>query len=134
LEREKQLMAKIGQLMVGQENHVKREQELLDQLNTYTNQKKTYNHLGCYTDAGGANRLLNELFSDAPDMTVDKCESACQGYKYYGLRNSKWCYCGNSFARPTETKAQADCSLPCVGNKDQKCGGPAGIDIHMRDD
>ncbi|CAN9264226.1 unnamed protein product [Alternaria alternata] len=129
LEREQQLMAKITGLTDSEQKHVTREQELLDQLSTY--QKKTYTYQGCLIDSG--NRVLGDKsFMNEPNITVEKCETLCAGFKYFGVQNGKECFCGNTFKYATQHKPESDCSSPCTGDKNQKCGGGYRSNVYAK--
>jgi hypothetical protein len=113
-------MTQITGLTESEQKHVTREQELLEQLSTY--QKKTYAYQGCFTDS--KNRVLGDksTLEDA-NLTVERCETICSGFKYFGIQNTNECYCGNMFKNPTQHKPESECDKACKGNKNQKCGG-----------
>lgn len=129
LEREKKLMTKITELTDSEQKHVTREQELLDQLSTY--QKKTTTYLGCLTD--GDNRVLGDKkFQNDPNMTVERCGTLCAGFNYFGVQWGKECYCGNTFKYATQHKPESDCSRPCAGDANQKCGGGHRSNVYAK--
>ncbi|OWY46760.1 WSC-like protein [Alternaria alternata] len=129
LEREQQLMTKITELTDSEQKHVTREQELLDQLSTY--QKKTTTYLGCLTD--GDNRVLGDKkFQNDPNMTVERCGTLCAGFNYFGVQWGQECYCGNTFKYATQHKPESDCSRPCTGDKNQKCGGSHRSNVYAK--
>ena len=53
-----------------------------------------YASQGCVQEVVG--RLLPEVQTSAPNMTVDQCTSLCAGYGYgvAGLEYADECYCG----------------------------------------
>ncbi|CAN9174240.1 unnamed protein product [Alternaria alternata] len=129
LEREQQLMTKITELTDSEQKHVTREQELLDQLSTY--QKKTTTYLGCLVDSN--NRVLGDKsFLNQPNLTVEGCETLCAGFKYFGVQFGRECYCGNTFKYATQHKPESDCSYPCTGDKNQKCGGGHRSNVYAK--
>ncbi|KAL0929910.1 WSC domain-containing protein-like protein 5 [Colletotrichum truncatum] len=62
-------------------------------------------------------------------MTVEKCATACAGYKYFGLEYGRECFCGNTINSDSVETPIGDCSFPCPGNPSQKCG--AGNRLNM---
>lgn len=118
-ERERQLNVENASLTKGQQDIAAREQALLKQLATYQN-KPTYTYQGCFTDS--ALRVLNGKTIPDANITVERCESMCRGYKYFGLQWNE-CFCGQSFAQPTQHRDDKECHVECLGDKTQKCGG-----------
>ncbi|CAN9131097.1 unnamed protein product [Alternaria alternata] len=128
-EREQQLKDENASLTKAQQDLTEREQALKNQLTAYQN-KPAYTYQGCFTDS--AERVLNKKQVSEPAMTVQRCESICTGYKYYGLQFSTYCFCGQSFAQPTQHKGEEECSSVCPGNKAQKCGGGYRNSLYSR--
>ncbi|MBF0287397.1 MAG: WSC domain-containing protein [SAR324 cluster bacterium] len=82
------------------------------------------NYLGCFKDS-------NNPFDMGPywkrpggnKNSVDWCINHCRGknYKYAGLQYAVSCACGNTYGNQGRAP-EKDCSMPCPGNKNQKCG------------
>jgi hypothetical protein len=102
---------------------------LKDQLAAYKN-APAYVYLGCFWDFKP--RVLNSKDTYDGAMTVQKCEAFCKGYKYYGLQQSSYCFCGNSFAVNTKSRPESDCSSNCSGNNRQKRGATAANSLYAR--
>lgn len=117
--REQALMDMNALLTKGEQDIAAREQALLKQLATYQN-KPTYTYQGCFTDS--ANRVLNDKTTVDANITVERCESTCRGYKYFGVQFNH-CFCGQSFVQPTQHRDDKECHVECTGDKTQKCGG-----------
>lgn len=49
-----------------------------------------YSLLGCWKEATGP-RVLDAKATAAPDMTLDKCEEFCSGYRYFGTEYANEC-------------------------------------------
>jgi hypothetical protein len=102
---------------------------LKDQLAAYKN-APAYVYLGCFWDFKP--RVLNSKEHYDGAMTVQKCETFCKGYKYYGLQQSSYCFCGNTFAVNTKSRPESDCSSKCSGNSSQNCGATAANSLYAR--
>lgn len=100
-----------------------------------------FRYIGCAPEertvvpADGPFRTLPVLYaSDA--MTNELCLSYCQsrGYAYAGTEYRRECWCGSSYAatrQPGTTKASlAGCSMSCMGNTSQKCGGGGWLSLY----
>jgi hypothetical protein len=70
----------------------------------------------------GGRDLDGAAFKDA-SMTRDRCLSLCaeQGFRFAGLQDGSWCFCGDSYGRyGAESES---CTTECAGDPDQVCGG-----------
>jgi len=85
--------------------------------------------VGCFPDNPNADPtgtrgrdLDGAVFKDSA-MTVSKCLQFCsiQGFKYAGLQNGSWCFCGNRYGR--HKAGSASCTTKCAGNRELICGG-----------
>ncbi|TGJ78601.1 hypothetical protein E0Z10_g10161 [Xylaria hypoxylon] len=109
-----------------------------DPILPFTNvaQNLGWGYVACAKDPAGQSRTLPDESIDQPDMTVEKCISACgdKGYTYAGLEFKSQCFCGNSIPqdRLPANGTQGDCSLPCAGDSNQFCGGAARVSIYMK--
>lgn len=43
-----------------------------------------YDYAGCYTDSVADRTFTNRIYVDDA-MTIEKCATSCQGYKWFGL-------------------------------------------------
>ncbi|KAL8419954.1 hypothetical protein RB594_002923 [Gaeumannomyces avenae] len=84
---------------------------------------------GCYNDVKKPDTLSFKSPLSRDNMTVEMCVADCKGngYRYAGLEYYGDCYCGASVNGPEAT--EAECNLPCTGNKNQTCGGNDRISI-----
>ncbi|KAI0207010.1 WSC domain-containing protein [Astrocystis sublimbata] len=103
---------------------------------TDVTRKLGWKHVACAEDPQGEQRTLPDVSLDQPDMTVEKCISACdgKGYKYAGLEYSSQCFCGNSIPddRMPKNGTVGDCSMPCAGNANEFCGGAARVSVYTK--
>jgi len=95
-----------------------------------------YNYIGCYSEAT-AGRALSGKAPAAPTngSTIQTCETACQGYTYFGLEYSNECYCGNAINAGSVIQASDDpntngCSMLCAGDPQAYCGGPDRLEMY----
>lgn len=95
-----------------------------------------YNYIGCYSEAT-AGRALSGKAPAAPTngSTIQTCETACQGYTYFGLEYSNECYCGNAINAGSVIQASDDpntngCSMLCAGDPQAYCGGPNRLEMY----
>ncbi|EXJ67401.1 uncharacterized protein A1O5_09414 [Cladophialophora psammophila CBS 110553] len=98
-----------------------------------------YTYQGCFTDPSAAQRTLQGYStSNGTSMTQEFCISACQarGYKYAGVEFSRECYCSNQLGTVSNggkgsQASEGDCSMLCVGDTNEFCGGSARIGVWM---
>jgi hypothetical protein len=105
---------------------------------TDVSKKLGWKYVACAKDPAGQSRTLGDLSLDQPDMTVEKCISACdgKGFKYAGVEYRSQCFCGNDVAQdrlPTEGTL-GDCSLLCAGDPNEHCGGAARVSVYTKCD
>ncbi|KAL8757511.1 MAG: hypothetical protein Q9184_004191 [Pyrenodesmia sp. 2 TL-2023] len=87
-----------------------------------------YTYQGCYTDSTSA-RVLTGRYSTSSTMTYKSCSTFCAGYTYFATEYSSQCYCGQSFANPTNPAPASDCSMKCSGDATTVCGGPGRMTL-----
>ncbi|KAI1305419.1 hypothetical protein F5Y03DRAFT_384428 [Xylaria venustula] len=90
---------------------------------THAPSPTAWNALGCYTDD-------DAIF---PVLEMEKCEDACWKASndivlYAGVKHGNQCWCG-SFVGGQTSRKQADCNVPCAGNKAVTCGGKDRIGV-----
>ena len=88
-----------------------------------------YSYTGCYTDSTSA-RVIKDKYNYDSALTIEKCASACKGYKIFGTEYATQCYCGNTFANPTTKVAETDCGYTCGGNAMQLCGAGNRLSVY----
>lgn len=94
-----------------------------------------WRYVGCYVESTSS-RLLRGSSFRASNMTVNSCHSFCSGSRHAGLQNGDECWCGDALS-PTDpgTDAgskvdEAECGMPCAGDKAVKCGAPFRIALY----
>ncbi|KAG6048593.1 hypothetical protein E4U17_007083 [Claviceps sp. LM77 group G4] len=87
-----------------------------------------WEYQGCYVDVG---RTINAANIADAQMTNQKCTQFCSslGLQYAGTENSSECYCGSRLAAGAVEVSDSDCSLSCIGNATQSCGGAKRLSL-----
>lgn len=96
-----------------------------------------WSYVGCYTEATGGRALtgLNNPIP-GPQVSIENCTSACQGYAYAGMEYSQECYCGNTLgAGSVLANGGSDpntngCSMTCGANSTEYCGGANRLSLY----
>lgn len=91
--------------------------------------------VGCYKNLYPSNdRPLKDLaFASDTNLTVEACQQACYGKALWaGVENGRECWCGIVLQASDKNTAVAntDCSVPCSGDRDEKCGGSSRIHLY----
>ncbi|KAI0246523.1 copper radical oxidase [Lactifluus subvellereus] len=88
--------------------------------------------LGCYTDDVAARTLTSAEYTNATDMTVEKCVNFCkdQYFIYAGVEYGEECYCGNEISNGSEPTSAGNCSMVCSGDSYESCGGPNRLNLY----
>lgn len=70
--------------------------------------------------------------TSSSDMTIETCIDYCvsKGQTYAGLQYSNECYCGTSIA--ADRKGNYLCTMPCVGNPLEVCGGGQRLSVYKK--
>lgn len=91
----------------------------------------TYRSLGCHSEPTG-NRALSAKVTRADDMTIQKCADICRGSNLpvFGLEYYNECYCGIGLNPESASAPETDCSFPCAGNPNEKCGGDWRLNVY----
>lgn len=94
-------------------------------------------YLGCYTDSVASRSLTVKIgVEGGPSVVnVEKCLSACaaQGLPLCGLEYAQECW-GGTFVQNGAGPAangDVDCSMACLGNAAETCGGSNRLDMYM---
>jgi len=91
-----------------------------------------YTYYGCVTDNFINNvRALASLQKFSDSMTLEMCQSFCQGYKYFGTEYSEQCFCGTTFSGGATKEDDSNCDLLCDGNKEEICGGNDFLSVYV---
>ncbi|KIM21516.1 hypothetical protein M408DRAFT_102761 [Serendipita vermifera MAFF 305830] len=88
---------------------------------------------GCYVDSVSSRALPTQIFIDG--MTIEKCTTACfnSGFKYAGVEYGRECFCADTIVTGSGnagTPATDGCTMSCVGNAAETCGGSDRINIY----
>jgi hypothetical protein len=88
-----------------------------------------YNYTGCIVDSP---RMLSTLLAAEDSMTVEICLNLAQssGYLHAGLEYARECWAGNSYLSTFTSAATTDCSMPCLGNAAELCGGSSRLSLY----
>jgi hypothetical protein len=91
-----------------------------------------YVYEGCQNEVKNARTLNLGSLVDFTGMTVEKCEAYCSGlgHPLFGLEYSSECYCGTYFVYNSTTANEHDCTMPCVGDSTETCGGPSLLSVY----
>ncbi|XP_062621145.1 uncharacterized protein LOC134282767 [Saccostrea cucullata] len=84
-------------------------------------------YLGCFQDQ--SNRTLAGKKTNKKSMTVKYCKNFCTKYKFYGVEDSTWCFCGNYFTENVR-HPERECNMKCSGNNKEICGGSWRMNIY----
>ncbi|KAJ7124472.1 WSC domain-containing protein [Mycena epipterygia] len=90
---------------------------------------KTWSSIGCQRDSVDG-RVLKHLVT-LTNTTVEACLDACavDNYALGGLEFGHECFCGNAILY--DYLEAPSCTLPCVGNASELCGGPESLSIYQ---
>lgn len=88
-----------------------------------------FSYIGCYNEIGG--RALRASSFDNSSTTVEMCAQYCNQYQYFGVEYSSECYCGNTIYTGSTNGSNA-CTMSCVGNPNETCGGSGGLSMYMQ--
>ncbi|KAF2876886.1 hypothetical protein BDV95DRAFT_673780 [Massariosphaeria phaeospora] len=86
---------------------------------------------GCWADNAYGRVMANEQGQDS-NLTVESCIAICDmlGYVLAAMEYSVQCFC-DDFLRNAATKAsEADCSMSCGGNPNEKCGAGNRLSVY----
>ncbi|TGZ81697.1 WSC-domain-containing protein [Ascodesmis nigricans] len=91
---------------------------------------KGWTYVGCAFDDRN-NRIFSER-TYSNDMTIEKCIDHCsgKGFSHVGLQYRNECYCGNNINKKFLGSVQ--CTMDCVGNKNQYCGGSQKLSVYKK--
>ena len=101
---------------------------------------------GCFTDPAG-NRALAPAELKDDEMTIEKCATFCNPYKFFGLEYGRECCkfqelgssimlfllsldCGNTQNAKSVSAPFSDCNVPCKGDASQICGAGQRISLY----
>ncbi|OTA98734.1 hypothetical protein M426DRAFT_76813 [Hypoxylon sp. CI-4A] len=99
-----------------------------------------YTYLGCYTE-GTSGRALGKgtgatstsASTSNATLTIESCAAYCsgKGYSYMGVEYGRECYCNNGGPLNGATQAsETDCSMTCLGDITEFCGGSSRINVY----
>ncbi|KAK4666514.1 hypothetical protein QC763_300910 [Podospora pseudopauciseta] len=92
-----------------------------------------FEYKGCYTD-NVPQRVLGGITVAQHDMTLEKCAATCTagGYAFFGVEYGTECFCGTSLDAASTKVSEGECSMTCMGNHSQQCGGPNRLNIYEK--
>ncbi|KAG9562903.1 hypothetical protein KCU79_g6075, partial [Aureobasidium melanogenum] len=97
-----------------------------------------YDYIGCYNETtgisgtSGARALTGGKMETGDNTTVADCLEYCgqNSYQYAGLEYSKECWCGSYLSALSNKLSESNCSLACVGNDSELCGGYLTLSLY----
>ncbi|KAL6869950.1 hypothetical protein ACO1O0_001285 [Amphichorda felina] len=98
---------------------------------TPTDVPEGWDSYGCWVDSING-RILAFQAPDDAQLTLASCVAACadRGYTVAGAEYYTQCFCGNEIINGgAKADDESQCSTPCGGDADQKCGGPDRMSI-----
>ncbi|KAK3940061.1 glyoxal oxidase-like protein [Diplogelasinospora grovesii] len=89
-----------------------------------------WSYQGCWID-GANGRILPYQAPDNNALTTEGCAQLCnsQGYTISGTEYASQCFCGNALYNGAAKAPESDCSTPCSGNPNEKCGAGGRMSI-----
>jgi len=90
---------------------------------------------GCWNDLVDYVRALEHQVGSFSDLTVESCLNMCDGlgFNLAGVEYSRECFCGNTIMGYNRPNPDI-CTMPCLGNAGEVCGGADAIYIYARND
>jgi hypothetical protein len=97
----------------------------------------TRKHLGCFVDTTNDRCMPTRIGGYptwTPNNTADVCRGLCddQGFGggLIGLSSGNMCWCSRNKTVPSSCGKPTDgCTVPCVGDQNQRCGGHWRIEL-----
>lgn len=86
--------------------------------------------VGCWTEGAGV-RALDKASTAGADMTLEKCATYCQSYRYFGTEYGSECYCGSYLADSSKAAPIGDCNMVCGGDQFEYCGASSRLELYM---
>ncbi|RYC54200.1 hypothetical protein CHU98_g12008 [Xylaria longipes] len=98
-----------------------------------------YVPVGCWTDDSSNGKALfyRQDNLDSSTLTTQGCLQSCLsgGFPFAGTEYAGECYCGVVIGNGTDLATDAStCNMPCNGNPDEICGGPARLSLYVAKD
>jgi hypothetical protein len=102
---------------------------------TDVTQIQGWEYLGCGTD-NVVDRAMSGAWEYNDYMSIESCIDWCsnKGFSYAGLEYANQCFCNNSLNTKyaPKTGIMGSCTMPCVGNYKQICGGANAMSIYRK--
>lgn len=94
-----------------------------------------WDYAGCYVDNLDGRIMANQQ-PDSTSLTPNYCAAICAdlGYVVAGMEFATQCFCDNFVRNEAPLTDDADCSMGCSGNPDEKCGGPDRMSVYSKGD
>jgi hypothetical protein len=83
---------------------------------------QNYTYMGCFKDEATRDLPYNVTTIPSSSMQYATCSAACAaaGYKYAGVQDSSYCFCGNTYGK---YGTATNCNMACSGDSGVICGG-----------
>ena len=95
----------------------------------FPQKRSAFTRQGCFVDKpNNGPRLLDSKSYSSDSMTVESCAAFCSKYKFFAVEYGRECYCGDTHSGLAIDNGE--CSTPCAGNKNEKCGGGLRAEIY----
>ncbi|KAJ4386540.1 hypothetical protein N0V93_009437 [Gnomoniopsis smithogilvyi] len=108
-----------------------------------TSEGKEYVLQGCYAQGGieDIGTILGQNYTapEMDNMSLSLCLKACSlavvagstlTYPFVGVASGDSCYCGMAINMTTSESSLTDCTLPCVDNDGEACGGKGFMSVY----
>jgi len=85
----------------------------------------------CSADCEDGRDITGAYFYNVDCMTIELCGYICYvlDFLYAAPQNGDSCFCGNSYGSQGLLN-DSDCSMPCVSNTNQTCGGACANQVY----
>lgn len=84
---------------------------------------------GCYQEGTDGRALTGNAFVQ-DNMTVEICQTLCNGTRFYGLEYGNQCYCGTKLDNDAYQVPDSSCAIPCSGDTTKTCGGLSLLSLY----
>ncbi|XP_065220734.1 uncharacterized protein LOC135845823 [Planococcus citri] len=94
-------------------------------------QTKEDRKLGCFQDRDDFRVMDDSKVVYEQSLTPQLCRDTCKlrGYAFSGVQFGTECYCSHAYP-PLHAKVdEGECSTPCTGSPNDRCGGPLRLSV-----
>ncbi|PHH77524.1 hypothetical protein CDD82_3479 [Ophiocordyceps australis] len=96
-----------------------------------------FDFYSCVSEPSKGRLLASQVLNDGDNMTVERCLEACDSYEWAGVEYGRECWCddklnwaGDGGATPARNVSQAECNMPCPGDRSVSCGGGLRLSLY----